>query len=416
MKRAHLASWSFGALALAIVSTTPLEAQIGNRLRDAAARAAERETTRQVDRKVTNTVRCVLEDQECIKKAEAEGKTVEVTDRQGNAVAGAAAPAAAAAPASAFVNFDFVPGERVLFADDFTRDNVGDFPRRLEFVRGNMEVAEWQGERWLRGTTWPSSFAITLPETLPERFTVEMEVVPGSDGNHMNLRFSEESRQNATQHFVAVRYFQNKVNGGITTLKSVGSTGNTQNEIRAGTPFTLRIMADGKYVKVYAAGTRIANMPNAELGRTGKIEIEMPGHDNHPAYVRNIRVAAGGKKLYEALNETGRVATQGIYFDTGSDRIRPESAPTLKEIAQMLQDHASLRLTIEGHTDNVGNAAANQQLSEKRAAAVKAALVRDYSVADARLETKGLGASKPSSSNDTPEGRQQNRRVELVKG
>ena len=108
----------------------------------------------------------------------------------------APAPTDKAAPAAAegaFVNFDFVPGERVLFAEDFSRDHVGDFPRRLEFVRGNMEIAEWQGGRWLRGTTWPSAFAITLPETLPERFTVEMEVVPGRDNSHMSITFAEKA-------------------------------------------------------------------------------------------------------------------------------------------------------------------------------------------------------------------------------
>jgi outer membrane protein OmpA-like peptidoglycan-associated protein len=124
---------------------------------------------------------------------------------------------------------------------------------------------------------------------------------------------------------------------------------------------------------------------------------------------------AGGKKLYDALAESGRVATQGIYFDTGSDRIRPESTPTLKEIAAMLSDHSDLKLTIEGHTDNVGSATSNQALSEKRAAAVRQFLIDNYSVDAARLTAKGLGSTKPAGSNDTPEGRQTNRRVELVK-
>ena len=197
--------------------------------------------------------------------------------------------------------------------------------------------------------------------------------------------------------------------------KGTVSVSNTQNDIRPGTPFPLRIMADGKYVKVYASGTRVANIPNAEIGRANKIWIELPGDDDTPAFVRNIRVAAGGKDLYDALNEKGRVATQGIFFDTGSDRIRPESAPTLKQISEMLKAHADLKLTIEGHTDNVGDDAANQSLSEKRAAAVKAHLVSTYGIDAGRLESKGLGESKPSASNDSAEGRQQNRRVELVK-
>jgi outer membrane protein OmpA-like peptidoglycan-associated protein len=102
-------------------------------------------------------------------------------------------------------------------------------------------------------------------------------------------------------------------------------------------------------------------------------------------------------------------------FASGSDQIRPESAPTLKDIGAMLAGHPELKLSIEGHTDNVGVPADNLKLSEARAAAVAAALVRDYGIDAARLRSKGLGSSKPSGLNTTAEGRQNNRRVELVK-
>lgn len=82
----------------------------------------------------------------------------------------------------------------------------------------------------------------------------------------------------------------------------------------------------------------------------------------------------------------------------------------------MLQEHADLKLTIEGHTDNVGNAQSNRELSEKRAAAVKAFLAATYGIDAARMTATGLGDQKPIAPNTTPEGRQQNRRVELVKG
>jgi outer membrane protein OmpA-like peptidoglycan-associated protein len=123
----------------------------------------------------------------------------------------------------------------------------------------------------------------------------------------------------------------------------------------------------------------------------------------------------GGKRLYDALAADGRVATQGILFDTGSDRIRPESTPTLREIGTMLTEHADLRLAIEGHTDNVGNAASNQSLSEKRAAAVAQYLASAHGIDASRVVAKGLGDTKPAAANTTPEGRQTNRRVELVK-
>ena len=81
----------------------------------------------------------------------------------------------------------------------------------------------------------------------------------------------------------------------------------------------------------------------------------------------------------------------------------------------MLTEHPELRVLIEGHTDNVGEDAANLALSDQRAAAVKVYLVENHSVDGSRLETRGLGETKPATSNDAAEGRQQNRRVELVK-
>lgn len=81
----------------------------------------------------------------------------------------------------------------------------------------------------------------------------------------------------------------------------------------------------------------------------------------------------------------------------------------------MLKAHPDLTLLIEGHTDNVGSADSNQTLSEKRAAAVRQYLIDTYGIDAARLTSQGFGASRPAASNDTPEGRQQNRRVELVK-
>jgi outer membrane protein OmpA-like peptidoglycan-associated protein len=198
---------------------------------------------------------------------------------------------------------------------------------------------------------------------------------------------------------------------GTTKINASGRYGDdNRDKIRRG-----RVLVDGRYAKVYMDDKRLLNVPNADLPRGNKIQFWTDGDVDKPTLFGNFRVAAGGKKLYDALTEKGRVATQGIYFDTGSDRLRPESTPTLKEIAQMLKEHPDLKLTIEGHTDNVGNAQANHDLSHKRAAAVKAFLVTTHGVEESRLASTGYGDKKPAASNDTAEGRQQNRRVELVK-
>lgn len=115
------------------------------------------------------------------------------------------------------------------------------------------------------------------------------------------------------------------------------------------------------------------------------------------------------------LTEQKRAVTYGIYFDFNKDTIKPESEAVLKEIVQAMTDNPGWKLTVEGHTDNIGGDAYNLDLSKRRAAAVKQALVARYHVAADRLSTDGFGASRPVDSNDTLEGRARNRRVELTR-
>ncbi len=307
----------------------------------------------------------------------------------------------------AWVNYDFQPGEIPLYVDDFSRDRVGNFPKRLEFISGNMEVAEWNGVRFLRATS-RASFSIPLPDTLTDRFTVEFDATGSIANIFTTVRFAPNAPS-----YAEFRYFNDRLQGGIdgTGPEALAMSKPSPFE----TPFRFRIMADGKYVKVYINETRVANVPNADLGRSNKITIEFVGSEEKPAFIGNISVLAGGRELYDALEENGRVATQGIYFDSGSDKIRPESTPTLVEIADMLKEHPDLDLLIEGHTDNVGSPASNLALSDRRAAAVRQVLIDTYKIDGNRLTTQGFGDTVPAKPNTTPEGRQQNRRVELVK-
>ena len=119
--------------------------------------------------------------------------------------------------------------------------------------------------------------------------------------------------------------------------------------------------------------------------------------------------------LAEELEKTGRAKVYDLYFDFRSDQLRPESKKVLDEIAQVMRDHPDWKLSVEGNTDNIGGDDYNLDLSKRRAASVKAALVSQYDVADGRLSTTGFGRSHPVDTNDTIEGRARNRRVELAR-
>jgi len=125
-------------------------------------------------------------------------------------------------------------------------------------------------------------------------------------------------------------------------------------------------------------------------------------------------VTADASSISDELNKSGHIALYGIHFEPGKAAILPDSETVLSEIAKMMQQDPSVKLSVEGHTDNVGSAASNQALSEKRAQAVVAWLT-GHGVDASRLQAKGWGQSKPVADNSTDDGKAKNRRVELVK-
>lgn len=402
-------------------------AQFLKKLKKAAENAVEDEASSQVERVVRNEIRCLVDDPICVEEAEAAGDDVVfvdddgdvITDEDGEPVTDRDEAIAVAAPPApgegAWANYDFVPGDEVLFYDDYSGDEVGDFPRRWELVSGGWDVVEWEGRRYLRATAG-GSVAIVLPRSLPDRFTIEFP---------MSLRHG-----NAYVRLSTGRAYQARPRTYEGSVVSVEATRAGIRPLGAGpdamTPmehrFTedgvapLRIMADGEYMKVYLAENRLANVPNAVFPRTDTLFLAVSAASaERPILIGPVRVAGGGRDLYDRLERDGRVATRGVLFATNSDRIRPESTPTLEEIGEMLSSHPDLRLGIEGHTDAEGEDEYNQDLSERRAAAVKRYLVDAQGIDESRLETAGFGESRPVADNSSPEGRQENRRVELVR-
>lgn len=121
----------------------------------------------------------------------------------------------------------------------------------------------------------------------------------------------------------------------------------------------------------------------------------------------------GMPNLEVQLAKTCHVELHGIYFNSGSAVLLDASEPMLRQVAEVVKAGPAGQLTVEGHTDNIGSAPYNQDLSERRANAVRNALVMRYGVPAARLSAKGYGLTRPVEDNATPEGRARNRRVEL---
>lgn len=146
--------------------------------------------------------------------------------------------------------------------------------------------------------------------------------------------------------------------------------------------------------------------------------VSISGFPTIQVDVVEVKALEGGlvraEAMAEQLAKTGRVAVYTIYFDPDKAEVKPESEPTLAEIARLLRQNPALRLWVVGHTDSVGALAHNMDLSQRRADAVVRALAARKGVEPARLQAAGVGPLAPVAPNGTDDGRARNRRVELV--
>lgn len=133
-----------------------------------------------------------------------------------------------------------------------------------------------------------------------------------------------------------------------------------------------------------------------------------------PKAMQTGQVKVDAKALGQGLEANGKIALYGLYFDTGKADVKPESKPQLDEMAKLLQAQPALKVYIVGHTDNQGSLESNVTLSQQRAQAVAAALVKDYKIDAKRLVARGVASLAPIAANAAETGRAKNRRVELV--
>lgn len=416
----------FAALLFSVPSSA--YGQFG-KIGDAAKRAAERESERQAERIVRDKVRCAFDDPACVDAAKAEGSDVEITDADGDVITGAdgepvrsieeaeaqaGAGATGEAPGSGvWRNYDFVPGSEVWFALDLGNEPIGRFPAsQLEFVAGNAQVVEMDGGRALEITA-PTTFFINLPADLPADYTLEFDAMLGAPNFFLSVAFDPLSEMGVGYRRYEKNYLSIWRGGGIAKHGDMVSSTDSHWEI-AEEFVPIKFQNDGNYAIVYMGSDRVANVPNADFGRSSRVEFHVNANQDRPTYIRNVILGVGLDDLYGALSAGEAWTTRGILFDVDSDVLRPESSAVLQQIERTLTQYADLSIVIEGHTDATGDDAHNQDLSERRAQSVVAWLT-GRGVEAARLSAVGKGESAPVADNATPEGRQENRRVVIRK-
>ena len=331
-----------------------------------------------------------------------------------------AAPAAQAGgqPNLTAVKSDFVPGDKVILYDDFS-DMAGDEPPPHWKVRGG--TAELRvGDKVRQLTLLGDRLTLTPNVTgLPANFTMEADVVFKGHGARAHWRFHDKAGKEVLDIVTSVNYSSFDLNVKQVTPQTTEELANRQIEMDWTKPVKQALWLQNGRMRYYVNGQRVMDVNQIQFPELGKIEVYIngPGGNDPSGFVafQFFRIAESTPDFSQVISSSGRYVTHGILFDTDSDQIKPESAPVIKMVAKGLETNPALKLLIEGHTDAVGSAEHNLDLSKRRAEAVKAVLVSQFNVDASRLATSGLGATKPIDTNDTPQGRAQNRRVEFVK-
>ncbi len=328
-----------------------------------------------------------------------------------------------------YSKYDFIPGEKVMFYDDFTETAVGDFPPDWnttasgEVVTTNLYPGNWFN------MIGEGCVALDNGLKLPDNFTIEYDVIcqPVQEGiTSFEFGFYLYSAQNPKDlnEGGAVP----GLNGGIKMTFGYRGTYSAYSEegytisgekdeavMEAGKKYRLSFWVQKTRLRVYMNEMKIFDLPKVfKPGmQLNQMRFELWGEATQ--MITNFRVAAGLPDMRSKLLTEGKLVSYGIYFDVNKDVVKPESYGTLKGIADVLKENPTVRVKIVGHTDADGADAANLDLSKRRGAAVKAELVKNFGIDASQLESDGLGESKPVAPNDTPANKAMNRRVEFIK-
>ncbi|QLG45938.1 OmpA family protein [Costertonia aggregata] len=327
-----------------------------------------------------------------------------------------------------YSKFDFVPGDKLLYFDDFADDFVGDFPSKWN-TNGGGEVVMIDDARWFDMKM--SSYYIPDVEQLPEEYTIEFDI--------FTTGVDTKTSSTAKLHFILDEsdnfgYGQNAVYAYLPFCQYIASSlrmwGRKDREKVIDNNISVdirKIMMDTPHISVAVNKERFRLWINEKkyvdiprivpAGKITTFKLEPVGFKDgkERLFITNLKIAEGGIDLRKKLISQGNVSTNGILFDSGSSNIQPQSMGIIRQIYQVLQQEGNMKLKIIGHTDADGADDTNMKLSKARAEAVKNTLISIYGVSSDRLVSEGKGESEPIGDNNTADGKAKNRRVEFIK-
>jgi outer membrane protein OmpA-like peptidoglycan-associated protein len=346
-------------------------------------------------------------------------------------------------PEKAYAKFDFIPGEKVLFEDNFLNEIPDEIPSYWEVSGGRVETSLINGEKVMGFLDENGNANLRLKKNtvIGNRTTIEFEYLWRNNktswidayqagvfsGERIFINFaSPDDRYNFGEELgdlyntVYISYkgeieFGN-FSGKYNTGKLMPETSDMFEDL-CDKWVRVSISVTENSLKIYLNAQRVLNAP-IKKGKLRNFHIEGDGvsvqENGSQLFIRQVRLAEGGADPYKTLSVDGKIIARGINFESGKSTLKPESMGAINNMVQLMNAHPDIKFEISGHTDSDGNDALNLKLSAERADAVKNKLV-SLGISSDRLSTKGYGESKPISDNTTPEGKANNRRVEFLK-
>jgi outer membrane protein OmpA-like peptidoglycan-associated protein len=330
----------------------------------------------------------------------------------------------------------FTRGTRLIFQDNFEKDALGDFPALwTTTLSGEVKKLKGFDSKYLK---IPADAVVSpqLKSKLGENFTIEMDLIMPSDELHRHFGFALGTKIEKVSYLVSNRNAvtfailcdeRSKVGSYKYYIGLPNKPGAKQTVIYKAptdTKIHLAIMVNGTRIRCYIDGKKMADLPGAMKPEfrnyfyANTITSGLKESKTSYNYISNIVIAETGddarSKVLKQLQETGSFTTNAILFAIGSNRLLPQSNEVIAQIKEALDADPNMKLLITGHTDSDGDDKVNLALSQKRAAAVKDALIKS-GIGQTRLQTDGKGETEPAADNNSADGKAQNRRVVFTK-
>jgi outer membrane protein OmpA-like peptidoglycan-associated protein len=329
---------------------------------------------------------------------------------------------------TSITQYDFVPGDKILFFEDFSQDAIGDFPA-LWTTNGSGEVktVSIAPGKWLHMNGKDAVYCYTKEINFPENFIVEFDIIPDKDfqfGTCLTLYQDNPERSKEVNDdlypglrglHISPNYEGWETKGYDSDKDWLIGTG-AKNPLIAEELNHVIVWIQKRRVRIYHQGQKVLDVPTNIYAETKLNKLLFSGWDrNSTPYVTNIKVTTASPDTRSKLITEGKLVTYGITFDVNKADIKSESFGTLKGIAGVLAENPDVNVKIIGHTDGDGDDAKNLDLSKRRAESVKNELVKNFGIDSSRLTTEGAGETKPIAANDIPVNKARNRRVEIIK-